>query len=455
MHVSVCPLLSVWREKSTSIMLKNQPWDDRMDDIRGRTQKMNLKGVYEIFYPGKEKNNPPVWKEKPKYRSKKDFFEEIIPMELRWLNIKIWSDKARRSRFFTDSKAEKSYVSVLKNYILQNPIVISRMENKGNMILKTDIFPPAMEQIFFQIQEQERISLSPALQYYLMEDNCLRENWGNVLAFWILYSIFPEEVNQIYVSYLYRKENEAAYDMKAQGKRDSSLFQYEYPPDMSVHKPGEWITHTWVMKNAGEIPWKNRRFECVTPSDWLNEESRTVKMKEIVYPGDTVSPTVHFRVPDTPGHYALNWKMKNKAGEILYTDKVGLGLHFTVLEEGKDICDDENNNYRILEEKPSIPATLIAGEIYEHNWIIENTGTVIWEDYYCECINGDTWGYSRNELQISMKKKIEPGERINIQIEFVTPPIEGSYRLIWRIMKKGGKPVFPEGRQLEVVLNLI
>ena len=45
---------------------------------------MNLRGVYEIFYPGKEKkNNPPVWKEKPKYRSKKDFFEEIFPMELR------------------------------------------------------------------------------------------------------------------------------------------------------------------------------------------------------------------------------------------------------------------------------------------------------------------------------------------------------------------------------------
>lgn len=354
---------------------------------------MNLKGVYEIFYPGKEKNNPLVWKEKPKYRSKKDFFEEIFPMELRWLNIKIWSDKARRSRFFTDSKAEKSYVSVLKSYILQNPMVISRMESRGNLILKKDIIPQQMNQIFFRIEEQ--------------------------------------------------------------GKRDVSLFQYEYPPDMSVHKPGEWIAHTWVMKNAGEIPWKNRRFECVSPPDWLNEESRTVKMKEIVYPGDTVSLTVHFRVPNAPGHYALNWKMKNKAGDILYTEKVGLGIHFTVLEEENDICGNENNNYRILKEKPSVPATLMAGKIYEHNWTIENTGTVIWEDYYCECINGDTWGYAKNELRIPMKKKVEPGERISIQIEFVTPPIEGSYRLIWRIMKKGGRPVFPEGRQLEVVLNLI
>ena len=255
---------------------------------------MNLKWVCEIFYPGKAETGPLVWKEKPKYRSKKDFFEGIFPMELRWLNIKIWSDKARRSRFFTDSKAEKSYISVLKEYILQNPMVISRMENKGNLILKKDIFPQAM--------------------------------------------------NQLYVPYLYRIENEVPHDTKERGKRDHSLFQYEYPPDMSVHKPGEWITHTWVMKNVGEVPWKNRRFECACPPEWINEESRTVKMKEIVYPGDTVSLTVHFRVPDTPGHYALNWKMKNKAGEILYTDKVGLGLHFTVLEEGKDICDDENNS---------------------------------------------------------------------------------------------------------------
>ncbi len=418
---------------------------------------MNLKGVYEIFYPGKTETNPPVWREKPKYRSKKDFFEEIFPMEMRWLNIKIWSDKARRSRFFADSKAEKSYSSVLKNYLLQNPMVISRMENKGNLMLKKDIFPQAMNRIFFQIERQEQISLSPALRSYFIEEdkNSLKEEWGNILAFWILYSIFPEEVNQIYMPYLYRKENEVASDTKEQGKRDDSLFQYEYPPDMSVHRPGEWITHTWVMKNAGEIPWKNRWFECISPPDWMNEESRRIKMKGVVYPGDTVSLTVHFCVPDTPGHYALNWKMKNKAGAILFTEKTGLGIHFTVLEEEKHICEEVNNNYRVLEEKPAIPATLVAGEIYEHNWIVENTGSITWEDYYCECINGETWGYSRNELRISMKKKVEPGERVNLRIEFVTPPIEGSYRLIWRIMKKEGKPAFPEERRLEVILNLV
>ena len=46
---------------------------------------MNLKEVYEIFYPDKCKENPSVWNVPPKYRSKKDFFEELLPMEIRWI----------------------------------------------------------------------------------------------------------------------------------------------------------------------------------------------------------------------------------------------------------------------------------------------------------------------------------------------------------------------------------
>ena len=75
---------------------------------------MNLRTIYEIFYPGKSTQYLFAWKEIPKYRSKKEFYEEIFPMELRWLNIKLWNDKARRSRFFTDSTVEKNYVSALK-----------------------------------------------------------------------------------------------------------------------------------------------------------------------------------------------------------------------------------------------------------------------------------------------------------------------------------------------------
>lgn len=418
---------------------------------------MNLKEIYEIFYPGKVQKYPSVWKRKVMYCSKKDFFEEAFPMELRWLGIKLWNDKARRSRFFSDSKIEKNYVLGLKKFILQNPMAISRMENKCYLMLKNDLLPQVMNQIFFQLIEQEQISFSPVLKRYLFEKegNVLKDAWGNMLTFLILFAIFPEEINQLYIPYLFQRENQLSDSIDEQGMNDSYLFQYEYPPDMSVHRPGEWLTHTWVIKNAGIIPWENRRFECVDIPDWLTEQSEKIEIEGLVYPGDTVTLSVHLKVPDVPGHYVLHWKMRSGTGDLIFGNKVGLGLHFTVLETHREICENEENNYQVLEEKPAIPATLLAGKVYEHYWMIENTGTAIWEDYYCECINGDVCGYSRNELRIPMKKRIRPGERISIRTEFVTPPIEGSYRLVWRIMKKDGKPAFQEGRRLEVILNLI
>lgn len=324
-------------------------------------------------------------------------------------------------------------------------------------MLKNDLLPQTINKIFLQLVQQEQISLSPVLKRYLIEEesDLLKEEWGNVLTFLILYAIFPEEVNQLYLPYLYRREGQFADSAEERKKDDSYLFQYEYPPDMSVHRPGECLTHTWVVKNAGIIPWEDRRFECVDPPEWLTEDNRKLEMSGSIYPGDTAALTVRFTVPDMPGHYVLYWKMRNRSGNLIFGGKVGLGLHFTVLKEEKEICGYEENNYQVLEEKPAIPVTLTAGESYEHYWVIENTGTVTWEDYYCECINGDVWGYGRNELRIPMKKRIRPGERISIKTEFVTPPIEGSYRLIWRIMKKGGKPAFGNERQLEVVLNLI
>lgn len=122
---------------------------------------MNLKEIYEIFYPGKVQKYPSVWKRKAMYCSKKDFFEEAFPMELRWLGIKLWNDKARRSRFFTDSKVEKNYVLALKNYILENPMTISRMENKCSLMLKNDLLTQEMNRIFLTLWSGNRSVFLP------------------------------------------------------------------------------------------------------------------------------------------------------------------------------------------------------------------------------------------------------------------------------------------------------
>ena len=60
---------------------------------------MNLKEVYEIFIRANVKKIH-LCGMFPKIPFEKRFFEELLPMEIRWINCKIWNDKARRSRFF-------------------------------------------------------------------------------------------------------------------------------------------------------------------------------------------------------------------------------------------------------------------------------------------------------------------------------------------------------------------
>ena len=76
-----------------------QPYNDRIQlslstiaftDNKERAAGMNLKEVYEIFYPGKCGKLPSVWKVPPKYRSKKEFFELYSKLYTRTINYSLW-----------------------------------------------------------------------------------------------------------------------------------------------------------------------------------------------------------------------------------------------------------------------------------------------------------------------------------------------------------------------------
>lgn len=141
-------------------------------------------------------------------------------------------------------------------------------------------------------------------------------------------------------------------------------------------------------------------------------------------------------------------------GKIVFPDKLGIGLHFMVMdfEEDKAI---RGENYNVIEEIPRLSAPIIAGNLYSHTWIIQNTGMTIWNEYYLECINGDNFSYVKKELCVPLKAHVMPGEKISVKVEFATPPIEGIYTMVWQIMKKDGTPAFAKNRRLEVLLNLI
>ena len=424
---------------------------------------MNLKEVYEIFYPGKCEKLPSVWKVPPKYRSKKDFFEELLPMEIRWLNCKIWNDKARRSRFLSDCKREARYIATLRTYLFEHPWAISRIEGKAKALLYGQLSEKGMNEAFLQIINEEKIEISKNLREYLFdtETNRLKTKWENVLTFYVLMAIFPEEINQIYVKYIYNQEQHTRLKEEEDGnsstRKDGVLFQHEYPPDMSIVSPGERINHTWIMKNVGDTLWENRYYECNQPMMELDEENRILQLPQFVYPGDKVSPSVSFDAPDKPGTYVMTWKMKDSNGNDAFPDRLGIGLHFTVMdyEDEKVSKIKKGGNYNVIEEIPRLPVTVILGNLYSHTWIIQNTGTTIWNEYYLECINGDNFSYAKRELCVPFKKRVMPGEKISVKVEFATPPIEGVYSMVWQIMKKDGTPAFSKNRRLEVLINLI
>ena len=92
----------------------------------------------------------------------------------------------------------------------------------------------------------------------------------------------------------------------------------------------------------------------------------------------------------------------------------------------------------------------------EHDWEEDITRPLTETvNGYLECINGDNFSYAKRELCVPFKKRVMPGERISVKVEFATPPIEGIYSMVWQIMKKDGTPAFPKNRKLEVLLNLI
>lgn len=108
---------------------------------------MNLKEVYEIFIQVNVENSHPFGRFLPNIVRKR-VFEELLPIEIRWLNYKIWNDKARRSRFLSDCKKEARYIAELRTYLFEHPWTISRIEGKAKTLLSGQISEECMNDRF-------------------------------------------------------------------------------------------------------------------------------------------------------------------------------------------------------------------------------------------------------------------------------------------------------------------
>ena len=153
---------------------------------------------------------------------------------------------------------------------------------------KRRLYPPDFEECmndrFLQIIDEEEVEISRNLRKYLFDTGGEppEKQDGKRPGVLCPLAIFPKEINQIYVQYIYNREHNIHFkeeeDSNSSTEKDGILFQYEYPPDMGIVSPGEIINHTWVMKNVGNILWENRYYECNQSVIELDEKNRILHL---------------------------------------------------------------------------------------------------------------------------------------------------------------------------------
>lgn len=411
---------------------------------------MNLNDIYDLFYQSGQLSEKPLCSQSRK-KQKKEFFigsTPLIPYEIKIINSRLWDDKSRRSRFLANSSKEPVYQKKLKDELIKNPFLIARFEEKSKVAMLGGTNKERFEKVFLDFIDNHNHILSGSIITYLTNTQTKKvvEEYWNALAFLVLYAMLGNDVNHVYRNYLlYFNINP-----KMNAIKDDDRFMFEYPADGQCYKAGETIRHSWIIKNTGNVVWNKRFCECINADDIKARKSLNIPMADVIYPGETVELNIEFIAPEVEGAYELIWRMKNNKGEYTFPGKTGVGLHFTVTNQEKDPCSDAGYDFLFLEEYPADGARYRLGEMIRHEWKIKNTGTRSWKHYYFDCINAKALRYASEELMIPIKREIGPGEIANIIVEFVTPPDEGHYCLIWKMKNRQGKYVFPDKKGVSI-----
>lgn len=354
---------------------------------------MNLNDVYNMFYKKGFLTDQPLWPGKKEQKKKFFIDRDLIPYALRDINMTIWNDKSRRSRFLADSKSEPKYITDLIIFMRRHPFIISRMEHKCKILLQEEIDVIRYKEIIDKFLVTNKDFFSSDLLIYISgkdKENLVRESWKS-MAFLIIYALVDVHVNELYRNFLLNVKLDAK-----KMENDQSVFISEFPADGKMFFEGDIIEHTWVIQNRGTVVWNNRCCECLNPEIVSCNSNLCLSMPEKVYPGEIISLKVSFQAPERLGNYELMWKMKNERDEFCFPEDIGLGLHFSITEKIRE----EGSDILLIAEEPKQVPQYQRGTYIKHKWVIKNTSKSVWENCSFECINYKTLKYAKNELSV-------------------------------------------------------
>ena len=117
---------------------------------------------------------------------------------------------------------------------------------------------------------------------------------------------------------------------------DASAFIDDTVPHGTLMTPGQAFEKSWTVKNAGSVPWHDRRLERQGPitGPGLITSERFVSMPP-ADPGDTIRISTALRAPTYDCASIAYFKQVDTDGHLCFPDNYQLGLDVLVLVRGQ------------------------------------------------------------------------------------------------------------------------
>ena len=223
--------------------------------------------------------------------------------------------------------------------------------------------------------------------------------------------------------------------------------------DLNRVAPGASFRATWTFRNSGPTTWDGRYrlvySDAPHPETAANNRSplgapTAVAITDIgapasVRPGESVSLTLHFTAPQTPGVHATNWQLAGPDGGRFGPVR---WLRVVVVPQARSL------GYDLLGFRNSAGDfnNLQPAQQFSGTWTVRNSGSRAWNgDFrvvYSDAPTADTAQLARDLMgakpvyslrQLSGRESVAPGESVDIRLDLIAPRETGAYAFHWQL----------------------
>jgi RHS repeat-associated protein len=206
------------------------------------------------------------------------------------------------------------------------------------------------------------------------------------------------------------------------GGNDSSFVSQNVPP---VMQPGQTYPVTVTYKNTGGSTWTvaaGHKLGSQNPENNFTWGMHRVDVPGTTAPGANAAFTWNVTAPSTPGTYNFQWRTAQAGVEWF-----GAFSQNFVVKVGLD-------NAAFVSQ--SVPATMVAGQTYEVNVTMQNTGSTTWAagtvGLGSQNPQGNAnWGPSK----IALTSSVAPSAQTTFTFNVTAPSTPGTHNFQWKMLE--------------------